>query len=231
MNELFRKLNVLVRASINDVLGEDHAIGQSRRQPLTPDKLGKNIDREIVSLRGRINDALSFEDELRRRVQTLQDEVARYDRQADEAVAAGQDALARRAIEQMQSAQQRLAMAEADLHEHQLVTQELIQRVNMLDAVVADARRAQAAEAAPPVEAPAANEAAPTTQAQPRVPSLSDVLRDAQEKINQMGDLIQAKQEVNAPTPAEQATEAADEQRVDDDLAARRERLSKPKSS
>jgi hypothetical protein len=34
-------------------------------------------------------------------------------------------------------------MAEADLREHQLVTQELIQRVNTLEAAVADARRAQ----------------------------------------------------------------------------------------
>lgn len=225
MTDLFKKLNVLVRASINDVLGEDHAVGQSRRKPLTPDKLGRNIDREIASLRSRINDALSFEDELRRRVQSVQAEVSRYDQQADEAVTAGNDALARRAIEQMQSAQQRLAMAEADLNEHQLVTQELIQRVNMLEAVVADARRAQ--EAAKTVEAPPDEAAAQTP---PRMPSLSDVLRDAQDKINQMGDLIRAKEEMNAPSPAEQATQAADEQHVNDDLAARRERLSKPKS-
>lgn len=232
MNDLFKKLNVLVRASINDVLGEDHAVGQSRRKPLTPDKLGKNIDREISSLRSRINDALAFETELQQRVQSLQDEVSRYDQQADEAVTAGNDALARRAVEQMQSAQQRLAMAEADLKEHQLVTQDLIQRVNMLEAAVADARRAQEAQEAEPPPQEEAEEASsvPAAQAIPRMPSLSDVLRDAQEKINQMGDLIQAKAEMNAPTPAEQAAETADEQRVDDDLAARRERLSKPKS-
>lgn len=230
MNDLFKKLNVLVRSSINDVLGEDHAIGQSRRKPLTPDKLGKNIDREITALRSRINDALSFETELQQRVQSLQDEVARYDQQADEAVSAGNDVLARRVIEQMQSAQQRLAMAEADLKEHQLVTQDLIQRVNTLEAAVADARRAQ--EATQTAEAPPAPQesATPAAQILPPIPSLADVLRDAQEKINQMGDLIQAKEETNAPTPAEQAAQAADEQRVDDDLAARRERLSKPKS-
>ena len=232
MNDLFKKLNVLVRAGINDVLGEDHAVGQSRRKPLTPDKLGKNIDREITALRSRINDALSFETELQQRVQSLHDEVARYDQQADEAVSAGNDVVARRVIEQMQSAQQRLAMAEADLKEHQLVTQDLIQRVNMLEAAVADARRAQ--EVTQTAEAPPAPQdetsATPAAQTLPSIPSLADVLRDAQEKINQMGDLIQAKEETNAPTPAEQAAQAADEQRVDDDLAARRERLSKPKS-
>lgn len=227
MNDLFKKLNVLVRASINEVLGDEHAVGQSRRQPLTPDKLGKDIDREITTLRSRINDALAFEDGLQQRVTSLQDEVSRWDRQADEAVVAGNDALARRAVEQMQLAQQRLAMAEADLREHQLVTQELIQRVNMLEAVVADARRAQAEK--PSVEVDTAEEA-PSAQVTPRLPSLSDVLRDAQEKINRMGDMINAQTEVTAPSPVEEAQQAADEQHVQDDLAARRERLSKPKA-
>ncbi|NWG16356.1 MAG: PspA/IM30 family protein [Chloroflexi bacterium] len=228
MNDLFKKLNVLVRASINDVLGEDHAVGSARRRPLTPEKLGKNIDREIGGLRTRINEALAYEDELQRRAQTLQNEVARWDVQADDAVAAGNEPLARRAIEQMQLAQQRLAMAEADLREHQLVTQELIQRVNMLEAAVADARRAQEAEQPQPE---AASAPAPVEAAQyPRVPSLSDVLREAQEKIARMGDLINAQEDVQAPPPAAQAAEAADDQRVEDDLSARRQRLSKPKS-
>lgn len=228
MNDLFRKLNVLVRSSINEVLGDEHAVGQSRRQPLTPEKLGKNIDREITSLRARINDALAFEDGLQQRVRTLQDEVSRWDQQADEAVVAGNDTVARRAVEQMQLTQQRLAMAEADLHEHQLVTQELIQRVNMLEAAVADARRAQTAEEAPP--APQSETPETAQQAAPRLPSLSDVLREAQEKINKMGDMINAQAEQTAPSPVEEAQQTADEQHIQDDLAARRERLSKPKS-
>lgn len=225
MNDLFKKLNVLVRASVNEVLGEDHAIGGARRRPLSPEKLGKNIDREIASLRTRINEALAYEDELQRRAQTLQNEVAQWDRQADDAVAAGNEPQARRAIEQMQLAQQRLAMAEADLREHQLVTQELIQRVNQLDAAVADARRAQEAEQPEPAPPQAVEEAQ-----YPRVPSLSEVLRDAQDKITRMGDIISAKEEVQTPPPSVQAAEVADEQRVEDDLTARRQRLSKPKS-
>jgi hypothetical protein len=63
-----------------------------------------------------------------------------------------------------------------------------------------------------------------------RIPSLSDVLHDAQEKINMMGDMINARQELNVPTPAEQAADVASEQQVEDDLTARRQRLSKPKS-
>ncbi|HEX2908278.1 MAG TPA: PspA/IM30 family protein [Phototrophicaceae bacterium] len=233
MNDLFKKLNVLVRASINDVLGEDLAVGQPRRRPLTPEKLGKNIDREIVSLRERINEALAFEDELQKRAQSIQDKVARWDQQADEAVAAGNEAVARHAVEQMQLAQQRLAMAESDLHEHQLVTQELIQRVNMLEAAVADARRAQEAEkqqAAEAPPAPAEVSASPDNAViLPRVPSLSDVLRDAQDKISRMGDLVSAQQEMNAPSPAEEAAEAAQKEHIEDDLETRRQRLSKPK--
>ncbi len=114
----------------------------------------------------------------------------------------------------MKRAQQRLDRAEADLREHQLVTEDLIRRVNALEAVVADARRQQAQDA------PAA-EAAP-------VQAISDVLRSAREKIAEMGDLLAARDEVNAPSAAVQASEAADKAEVDDDLDRRRQRLSKP---
>jgi phage shock protein A len=211
MNDLFRKLNVLVKAGINDLLGED--LAQSRRS-VTPQKLGKDIDREIVALRERINEALAYEDELQAKVRTLSEEVARWDKQADEAVTAGNETVARHAIDQMQGAQQRFAMAESDLHEHRIVTQELIQRVNLLDAVVADAHRAQA-EIQSNVQEQVGGQS--TGQA------LSDVLRDARQKIASMGDIVTTRQELSSTKdkPAQQA--------VDDDLARRRERLSKPK--
>jgi phage shock protein A len=213
MNDLFKKLNTLVKASLNDVLGDDRPAGERRR--LAPERLGKDIDREVAMLRQKINDALQFEDELVGRVNTLQAEVARWDEQADQAVASGDEAGARYAIDQMNRAQQRQSMAESDLREHRLVTQELISRVNTLDAAVADARRSQ------PEDQPDARES--SESAQP-VNLLSDVLRDAREKISQMGDLVSAKEALNNP-PAPEAQ--PDQQAVEDDLEARRQRLSK----
>ena len=191
-------------------------VGRSRRRPLSPEQLGKNIDREISSLRQRINEALDYEDELQAKVGSLTDEVARWDAQADEAVVAANDAAARHAIDQMQAAQRRLAMAESDLHEHRLVTQELIERVNMLEAAVADARRAQAEQQSEEAQSV-------QTTIQTAGQALSDVLRDAREKLAGMGDSMSTRQELD--TPAQQQ----DNQSVEDDLARRRERLSKPK--
>lgn len=218
MNDLLKKLNVLVKAGISDVLGEVRS-GELSRKALSSLRLGNDIDREIAMLRERINEALAYEDELQKRVAAAQAEVETWDAKADSAVTAGDEVNGRYAIDQMHRAQQRAAMAEADLRDHQHVTQELIMRVNTLEAAVADARRAQAehqAETASPVED---DHAAPGQ-------GLSDVLRDVRERINRMGDLIAAKDELNetvAPLPS------VDQKIVDDDLESRRQRLSKPK--
>jgi phage shock protein A len=220
MNDLLKKLNVLVKAGISDVLGEIRT-GELPRKALSSFQLGSDIDREVNMLRGRINEALAYEDELQKRAASLQAEVEDWDAKADAAVAAGKDADGRYAIDQMHRAQQRTAMAEADLRDHQQVTQELILRVNTLEAAVADARRAEAEKAEQHTET-----VSPDQQGQaPRVPVLSDVLRDMRERINQMGDLIAAKDEASAATSTE--TTPVDDQIVEDDLEARRQRLSK----
>ena len=226
MSDLFKKLNVLVRSSINEVLGADLPLAELRRR-LTPERLGPHIDREVAALRQRINDALAYETELQSKVTALQDEVARWDRQADAAILAGNDAVARHAVVQMQRAQQRLAMAQADLRDHQQVAAELIDRVNMLEAAVADARQAQAqqpVEVEAPASEPEALEHKPLS-----VPPLADVLRDAREKIGQMGDLLAAQTETVSGGDTS-APAAPPESAADDDLAARRQRLSKPGS-
>jgi phage shock protein A len=224
MNNLLKKLNVLVKASINDVLGEIRT-GELPRKALSSLQFGKDIDREIAMLREKINEALAYEDELQARVKTLGVEVASWDEKADASVEAGDDVNARYAVDQMQRTQQRTAVAEADLRDHQQVTQELISRVNMLEAAVADVRRAEAekqaeAESAPP-------EVTNATEASPRGQVLSDVLKDVRERVNQMSDLITAKEEVHEATTAQPTP--AKEQAVEDDLEVRRQRLSKPK--
>lgn len=225
MSSLFKKLNTLVQATLNDALGSE----SSARHPVDTKKLGKNIDREIAALRQRIDEAIAHENDLAAQVESLRAEVDRLDRAADSAVQAGNNAEARHLITQMQRIQQRMVIADGDLREHQLVTGELIQRVNTLDAVVAEARRREAAveeekAAATPPDIPEQTERSPAN-------ALADMLRDAREKITRAGDAVQA-ETGKLESEAEQRQETAspaDDRSVDDDLAARRQRLSKPK--
>lgn len=222
MSDFFRKLNVLVKASLHDLLGDDDRDRQ--RPPLRFDQLGKGIDAEIANLRQRINDALNYEDELTARVQTLTGEVSDWDAKADAAVEAGQEEQGRYAISQMQLTQQRLQMAEADLRDHQRVTQELILRVNELEAAVADARRAQEAE-----DTPAETTAEDLAESRTVNRVAADVLRDMREKVSEMGDLIKATDEVQSDAAPSDAAAAPnpDDTQVEDDLTRRRNRLSK----
>lgn len=212
MDSLFKKLNTLVQATLHDVLGETEG---SSETGLNPDRLGKDIDREIALLRERIKEAVTFEDQLQQRVHTLQAEVEKWDQQADSAVIAGDDPVARHAAEQMQRARQRLVMAESDLTEHQKVTQELILRVNMLDAAVADVQREkmQSSDNAPVVEVSISPGQA-----------LADILKNLREKVEQVSaptglDEVEAVQEAPDQSVPDNTTE--------DDLEQRRQRLTK----
>lgn len=201
MSDLFKKLNVLIRSGLSDVVRSE---GKAR----TPIKLGKDLDREVNALRQRINDAVAHEDRLKEQLRALEAEIARRDREADDAVAAGREDAARSAIDSMRQAKRRYARVEADLQEHEIVTQDLIRRVNQLDAVVAEARRA---------EQTSGQEAAPLT-------AMSDVLREARETITSLGERIATR---NSEAPVTPPTAPADEGTVDDDLAERRQRLSR----
>ena len=193
---------MLVKSSLNELLDSE---GEARRPRISPDKLGG----DVKMLRQRVDDALKYEDELAERVDSLQAEVERRDQQADEAMAQGQDDTARRHVEELQRLQNRLAMAESDLREHRLVTQELIGRVDQLEAVV-DAARGQQ---------PSATAAEPLERASHM---MADVLREMRDRINEMTEAI------GTVEPKAQAeTPPADDEAVDDDLARRRERLSK----
>ncbi len=192
---MLKKLNILLRSSLSD-----------RRDTSSSPPLSRDAERDVDRLRKTINEALTYEDELKARLGTLDAEVARWDAEADRAVSVNDDAAARYAVEQMQRAQQRQTIAAADLRDHQLVTQELIQRVNMLDAAVADARRAQ------------------TSQAQTPAPDLTGVLQDSRDTMTALAGTIAAQNEVSPSRPAENPV---NDQAVDDDLESRRRRLSK----
>lgn len=210
MNDLLKKLNVLVKSTLHEALHDEPG-----QKPLASPKLSKGLDREVEELRQRINEALSFEDQLQARVQSLQAEIDKWDEQADEAVQGNNDANARYAIEQMQRTQQRLTIAQSDLREHQLVTQELITRVNTMDAAVADAQRSQS-------QTPENSEQIAPLQDDQAVPA--SLPQDEDE-----GDADHDSPQVNiiGQVPAPAAPQVED-QTVEDDLARRRQRLSKP---
>lgn len=205
MNDLFRKLNTLVKARVNDVLGDIPSLPQ--HSPLSP-----KVDQDIATLRQRINDAIDYEDTLQNRIAALHDEIARLDQTADEAVQQGKDAQARHIIEQMQRTQRRLEMAEADLRAHQLVAQDLIQKVNLLEATVADTRR---------INQDATDN---TTTDDERVNTLSNILSDVRERITGVNEQIKIKTD---DTDDQTSDDRQDDKKIEDDLTARRQRLSK----
>jgi phage shock protein A len=208
MSDFFKKLNVLVKAGLNDLLDVDL---HTSKPALTPDKLGKNIDAEVRALRQRVNEALDYEDHLVARVQQLQAEVEQLDAEADQAVEAGRDAEARQLVQRLQALRQRLSMAEADLQDHRAVTGELILRVNELEAAVADAQQRQPDN---PAEAP--------LEKASRV--VADVLQEMRERIAELSAMTA---DPEAAPQEKKASAATDEQAVDDDLARRLDRLSK----
>ncbi len=206
MNDLLNKLNVLVKATLNDAL-----TGDSRRNKLVSPDGDKSSaiqegSQQIVELRQRINETLAFEDELQKQIQTLQTQIADWDEQADESVKSGDEANAHYAVEQMQRVQQRLNMVQSDLAAHETVTQELIYHVNKLEAAVDTATQKQADETA----------ASGTSE------QVSSVLRDMKDKVLELRNQITSRTEVSSETVE------TNPEPVEDDLTKRRQRLSKP---
>lgn len=210
MADLFKKLNVLVKSKINDALS-DFPSGLPRI------RTGRNLDEDVAALRERINEAIEHEDNLQAKIAALQDEVSRLDRQADDAVKQNNEALARHLIEQMQRAKQRQTMTESDLRAHQLVAQELIQKVNLLEATVADVKRADSQQ-----------EPEPTPETPSAADKLSQMLNDTRERISSVGQKVTAAREATEAKLASAAEEEpVDDASIEDDLEVRRARLSK----
>jgi phage shock protein A len=218
MNDLIKKLNVLVKASLNDKIGGGDTTAK-------PARVGRKLDNDIQALRQRINEAVEYEDEIQARIRQFTDEAARWDQQADEAVTKGDDVAARYAIEQMKHAEQRATLAQSDLREHQQATQELIQRVNTLEAVVADAAHVQTTSSLS--ENPQAETENAAPQKTTQIPDLGNVLRDARDKIASLGEPARTPREADAEREDRLVDSQENKATVDDDLEQRRQRLSK----
>lgn len=228
MADLWTKVNALLRARVERFLEDDLHLPLGGRS----DRLGRNIDGEIAALRQQIDSALDREEQLEAQIAALRQEAATWDAQADNALLQGDEATARYALGQMQNVERRTTLLEADLSQHRRNTADFITRVNMLEGLVAEARRRE--EAAPPEPAPA------------MASTLDSVLQTARQEIETLEaeearlEPVQVKVPVRAQ-PAEKAeapgsievpVEAQVNQeieriQVEDELAARRARLAR----
>lgn len=247
MNDLFKKLNTLIRANLNDVKPE-----LPRREPRPID-----FDRQVDTLRKRINDALAHEEKLQATVIALRDEADKLDRAANAALQNGDDEQARRLLEQLRATEARLNRTERDLQDHEVAVEELILQVNKLDAAISDAKaeqnirpRADFTQEPEPNRVPIPRETDdPYEKAQldsVRAENLAQMIKEAQararERIARMDAELNARG-LGTPAAPTQATPPAPssaapkptpapekpkpENKSDDDLQRRIDRLSK----
>lgn len=167
MARLFSKLNTLLRASIEGLLEDDLRLPRGRRDA----PRGKALNREIEALRREINTALDYEDELQTRIDALHQDASDLDLQADNALLARQEEAARQALAQLKRTEQQIAMLEADLAQHRQHVAALMDRVNMLEGLAAEAqaRREPASTGSADAEPAAAEQTSPHVTVQATV--------------------------------------------------------------
>lgn len=209
MARLVDKFNVLLKSSVNNVLKD---ITTRRSDDTPPPRPGKDADKNLARLRQQIDSALDQEDRTTAEIAEMTRQIAEWDRQADAALQSGDDNTARQLVRKIQRAQQRRAMLEADLDQHQRSTSELIRHVNEYEAVIAEARQQNASD----------SQQAPVDNTDNDTESLSERLRKVR---NNATDNHPPAPSIRVATPAENE-ERLDEQAIEDDLARRRNRLS-----
>ncbi len=217
MVDLFRKLNTLVRAQIEGLLDEAPRLPGTRQRrgtgPLNPDD--PKIRRDVQLLREQIDEALDREEALLGQLETLRQQATDHSLAADNALLAGADDAARRALAAQRYSDQQIAMLEADLAHHRQMTAALMDQVNVLESQLAAAQAARTEAPAPEPE--------PSVQAQPapertiKVPIVVDI-----------GDVPPVADADSRPTTPEDLPAAPP--RSADNLEARRARLARPDS-
>ena len=214
MAGLFQKINTLLKSRIDSFLEEDLRLARHPEDEslLSARRLGKDVDREISALRQRIEEALNYEDTLQEKIDALRQEASDFDAKADQALLNGEEDAARQAVEHMRRLEHEAEMLDADLVQHRRTTAEFIERVNVLEGLIAEARRQQETEAA----------AAPPAETLDQV--IQTVQRDAESP--DQGEPVRV---VVHPAETRPERNVVDEAAppVNDDLAARRARLAR----
>lgn len=234
------KLNTLVKSQINDLVSPvDENTSKARRKFLARHDVGRGLQNDVVALRKRIDEALAYEDQLQAELDRLYKEISDWDSRADAAVEAGQQNEARFALERMQQAQREVELNESALREHRYVTQELISQVNTLEAVVEQAQRedAEARQQSPQPQTQQDEE--PEELMQRVTEKLDNTRRRLNELISSYTPEVYTPERRmpkasemdiidEVPQPTQSPRPPVDRKKVDDDLAARLARLSKP---
>jgi len=132
MDSIFDKINTLVNAQINDFLGRNPKSPLSRFK-VDAEEADKNPRRTVQSLHQRLEEALKYEDEIAEKIERIRSEAVALDEEADRMVKSGDEFAARRVLGQLQMKQQQLTIAEAELRDHRLLTQHLMQEMTTLD--------------------------------------------------------------------------------------------------
>jgi phage shock protein A len=213
MDDLLKKLNLLMKTTLADVVDEARQLVTSRGEgdsstASTPDVLPSN---QIAQLRKRIDESLQFEKQIQQRIHDLELQIRDWDQKADARLLEGDEAGAQYALDQMKKTEQHLALAESDLAEHQRIAGELISSVNDLEAALASQ--------------PADSAEMPTKNA---VERFNEILADMRARVDQMSNQLASREDTIPPQTAESTKSESATGEVDDDLAKRRKRLSKP---
>lgn len=149
MDNLFDKINTLVNAQLNEFLGRNPKSPLARIK-LDAEDADKNPRRTVHSLRQRLEEALVYEDEIGEKIERIRSEAVVLDEQADEMVKSGDEFAARRVLGQLQMKQQQLGIAEAELRDHRLLTQHLMQEMTTLDMALDNQERQKAQPSSQP---------------------------------------------------------------------------------
>lgn len=132
MSSIFDKINTLVNAQVNDLLGKNPRSPLARIK-LSADDAEKNPRRSLQSLRQRLEEAIDYEEDLQAKIESLMREVADLDQQVDRVLRAGDEFGARRLQNQLNLQRQQLTIAESELRDHRLLTQHLMQELSTVE--------------------------------------------------------------------------------------------------
>jgi len=234
----FKKLNTLVQSQINDLVdfGKDEPSSRARRKFLSRHDVSNDLQNDVKGLRGRIDDALAYEGELQSKIDDLYTQISDWDSKADVAVSENRDSDARFALGRMQQAQRELEMAESALREHRMIAQELISQVNNLEAILDQAQREAQSELN---DTPTGATKVPVEVDDDDDEESASIISNISEKLDQsrqaLGQLVNSHTAPDLPKDAPVVDEKPqppkppiNQRKVEDDLAARRSRLSGP---
>ena len=135
MSSLFDKINTLVNAQVNELMGRYPRSPLSRIK-LNADDAEKNPRRSAQALRERLEEAMDYEEVLQQKIDVLMQEALHLDQQIDTLVSSGDDIRARHVQGQLNMKQQQLTIAEAELRDHRLLSRHLMQELRSLEAAL-----------------------------------------------------------------------------------------------